>query len=134
MLSGGCLCDAVNFEIAGEVNLAGNCHCSVCRRAHGAAFVSWALINPESFRWTRGEDLLASYDSSPATRRLFCSRCGSHLAAKHGENVSEVVLANLHGDPGIKPAEHIFVGSKASWYEINDNLNQHVGWPPGMGA
>jgi hypothetical protein len=32
----------------------------------------------------------------------------------------------------VRPGEHIFVGSKAPWYEIVGALPQHEEWPPGM--
>jgi hypothetical protein len=47
--------------------------------------------------------------------------------------ITEVVLGTVDGDPGMRPGEHIFVGSKAPWYEIADALPQFEEWPPGMG-
>jgi hypothetical protein len=43
-----------------------------------------------------------------------------------------VVVATVYGDPGARPREHIFVGSKAVWHDITDDLPQHQIWPPGM--
>jgi hypothetical protein len=42
------------------------------------------------------------------------------------------VLASVDGDPGVRPTEHIFTGSKAPWHDITDGLPQHREWPPGM--
>lgn len=133
MITGGCLCGVVTYEISGTLKGAGNCHCSICRRAHGAAFVSWAFVSPEEFRWTSGEDAIEGYASSTGQVRLFCKKCGSPLAASHNGSITEIVLASVHGDPGVRPSEHIFVGSKAPWYEITDELGRHEAWPPGMG-
>ena len=99
---------------------------------HGAAFATWAGVKPEEFRWTSSTETLAKYESSPGTERCFCRKCGSPLVFMHAGKVNELVLASVDGDPGAPPREHIFVGSKAPWYEITDDLPQHEGWPPGF--
>lgn len=133
VINGSCLCGAVRYEVSGPFAAAGHCHCSMCRKANGAAFATWGLINPDQFRWTAGVDTLEQYESSPGRTRCFCRRCGSALAASHAGKVTEVVLGTVDGDPRVRPREHIFVGSRASWYEITDALPQHLEWPPGMG-
>jgi uncharacterized protein YndB with AHSA1/START domain len=132
-LDGSCLCGGVRYAIDGPLPGAGNCHCSRCRKSHGAAFASWTFVAPAQFRWTEGENLLTRYASSPGLERLFCSRCGSPLAVAHDGEIREVVLASIDGDPGVRPGEHIFTGSKAPWHQITDTLPQHIEWPPGMG-
>lgn len=57
---------------------------------------------------------------------------GSPLASMHSGVVGEVVVGTVDGDPGARPREHIFVGSKASWHQITDSLPQHEAWPPGF--
>lgn len=133
VLTGSCLCGSVQYEITGDFKTVGHCHCQMCRKANGAAFVTWGIIGPEQFRWTTGEDLVERYISSPGKERCFCKRCGASLAASHGGKVEEVVLASIDGDPGVRPLEHIFVNSKACWHEITDQLPQHLEWPPGFG-
>ncbi|NQD91339.1 GFA family protein [Pseudomonas sp. CrR25] len=133
-LGGSCQCGSIRYEITGSLVFAGNCHCSICRKSNGAAYVSWGLIDPEQFRWTAGEDFVERYQSSPGAHRCFCRKCGSSLASSHAGRVSEVVLASIDGDPGLRPQEHIFVNSKATWHAITDDLPQHAEWPPGMGG
>lgn len=132
-MTGSCLCGAVRYEITGSFKSMGNCHCSMCRKSHGAAFATRGLINPDQFRWTSGEASVQGYDSSPGTRRCFCRTCGSALVSMHAGTVGEVVVGTLDDDPGMRPREHIFVGSKAPWHEITDALPQYEAWPPGMG-
>lgn len=132
-IRGSCLCGSVQYEITGSFALAGHCHCSICRKANGAAYVSWGIIDPQQFRWTAGQDHIAQYESSPGKQRCFCRQCGASLASSHGGRVSEVVLGSIDGDPGTRPLEHIFVGSKAIWHDITDDLPKHREWPPGMG-
>jgi hypothetical protein len=131
-IHGSCLCGAVSYEISGSFSAAGHCHCSMCRKSHGAAFATWAMIEPNQFRWTSGVELIERYESSPGRARCFCRKCGSPLVAMHTGTVTEVVLGTVDGDPGVRPREHIFVGSKAPWYEIDDALPQFEKWPPGM--
>lgn len=132
-MTGSCLCGAVRYEITGAFKSIGNCHCSMCRKSHGAAFATWGLIDPDQFRWTSGEASVQGYDSSPGTRRCFCRTCGSPLVSMHAGTVGEVVVGTLDEDPRMRPREHIFVGSKAPWHEITDALPQSEAWPPGMG-
>lgn len=131
-ITGSCLCGAVSYEITGPFKFIGNCHCSMCRKSHGAAFATWGIINPNQFRWTSGEELVQAYESSPGRQRCFCKKCGSPLVSTHAGTVGEVVVGTLNGDPAMRPREHIFVGSKAPWYEIGDALPQFEKWPPGM--
>ena len=131
-VTGSCLCGSVTYEITGSFGPAGHCHCSVCRKSHGAAFVTWAFVDPDQFRWTSGTEMVDGYKSSPERERHFCKKCGSSLVASHRGLVTEVALGTVNGDPGVRPEAHIFVGSKAPWHEITDTLEQHTEWPPGM--
>lgn len=131
-ITGSCLCKSIGYEITGAVDIMGNCHCSMCRKSHGAPFVTWLVISPGQFRWTAGEDFVQSFDSSPGTQRCFCRQCGTTLATSHAGKVSEVAVGTIDGDPGLRPGAHIFVGSKAPWHEITDQLPQFAEWPPGM--
>jgi hypothetical protein len=132
MLAGSCLCTGVRYEITGPLTEVRNCHCSMCRKAHSAAFRSRATVKSRDFRWTAGENLLTWYESSPGTHRGFCSRCGSALLSRFDDTPEAcgLPLGCLDSDPGVRPAMHIFVGSKASWHEITDALPQYPDWPP----
>jgi len=132
MLTGSCLCAGVRYEIEGTLTEVRNCHCSICRKAHGAAFRSRASVRAKDFRWTSGEQSITWYESSPGTHRGFCSRCGSPLLSRFDDRpeVYGLPLGCLDLDPGVRPAMHIFVGSKAPWYEIGDSLPQFEEFPP----
>ncbi len=132
-LQGGCLCGGIRYEIDGPLTEVGNCHCSMCRRFHGAAFGTYGKVSAENFRWLSGQDLLSTYETSPGIGWAFCRVCGSSIGMPYRGKLSEVTLGTLDADPGVRPTVHIFVGSKASWYEITDSLPQHDTWPPGRG-
>ncbi len=129
-IHGGCLCGGVRYEIDGALRNAGNCHCSMCRRQHGAAYGTFAELNSDEFRWVSGENLLSVYESSPRAGWCFCRICGSSLAGIEEGKVTLVTLGTIEGDPGVRPSSHIFVGSKAPWHEIADSLPQFDEWPP----
>lgn len=133
MLRGSCLCGGIRYEIRGELRLPLNCHCSMCRKATGAAFRSRAAVASHDFRWIAGEELLSRYQSSPGDIRTFCKVCGSSLVTFFPASPNELGLAlgTLDDDPGVKPQFHVYVASKAAWHEITDDLPQFsAGLPP----
>lgn len=131
MVRGSCLCGGVQFE-ADEIPLMTNCHCSMCRKAGGGAFGSFAHARPEQFRYLNGRDLISCYESSPGNHRGFCRVCGSIVPVLREDRPSVVIPAGtLDDDPGVRPALHIFTGSKAPWWEIRDELPQFEEFTPG---
>ena len=135
MVKGSCLCGGAQFEIDGEITLMANCHCSMCRKHHGAAFATYVGVDTADFRWVKGEDLLVRYQSSPGHTRGFCRVCGSSLPVPDpGATNFYLPAGTLDDDPGVRPAAHIFVASKAPWCEISDDLPQFDEYPPGFDA
>jgi len=131
MVRGSCLCGGVQFE-ADEIPLITNCHCSMCRKAGGAAFGTFAHARPEQFRYLKGQELITLYQSSPDIQRGFCRICGSRVPIFQKDWPSVVIPAGtLDDDPGARPALHLFTGSKAPWWEIRDELPRFETWPPG---
>jgi hypothetical protein len=128
MIRGSCLCGSVRYEVRGPLGPASHCHCSMCRKAHGAAFGSYARTQWSDFFVLCGADDIALYQSSPDVTRTFCRRCGSTLQfiRPARPDTFSLALGTLDDDPGVRPSRHIFVGSKAPWFEIADELPQHV--------
>jgi hypothetical protein len=123
-ITGGCLCGAVQYSISSPLQNADNCHCSKCRRQHGAAFATYADFNTEDFNWISGENLTKIYETESGEGWCFCTQCGSSLAGTSHGKITSIALGTVEGDPGIKPGTHIFVDSKACWFEITDDLKQ----------
>ena len=132
MISGHCECKRVRFEVDGEINDFSHCHCSQCRRLHGAAFATFAGVVRDQFRYVSGENDTSTYASSDSHRRVFCSTCGSNILVALDDEPDALYLSMsaIEGDPSCPPGYHIFVGSKAPWHEIGDGLAQHDTWPP----
>ncbi len=124
MLTGKCQCGAVHYAVADEFIYAANCHCSGCRAATGSAFKAFAGIEREKLEITKGQDevLVVGEKDANDTR---CRLCGSLLfsVVRDGQFV-HVAMGSLVDAPSISPTEHIFVGSKAPWFEITDDLPQ----------
>jgi hypothetical protein len=123
-LAGKCFCGAVRYRVADEFVYAMNCHCSNCRAATGSAFKPFGGIEREKLEITDGHDKLLVHgeEDSNDTR---CGVCGSFLfsVVRDGEYV-HVTYGSLVDPPTLRPMKHIFVGSKAPWYEITDDLPQ----------
>jgi hypothetical protein len=127
-VTGSCLCGGVRYEIDGPFGKVVNCHCSMCRKATGAAFRTRAAVPSRSFHWLSGRDLISEYRSSPGETRTFCRICGATLATFFRDNPDEIglPLGTLDDDPEVRPSAHVFVGSKAPWFEITDGLPQFL--------
>jgi hypothetical protein len=124
MLSGRCECRAVRYRVADEFLYAANCHCSNCRAGTGSAFKPFAGIERDKLRVVAGGDLLLVWGDDTANHTR-CGVCGSLLysVVRDGAYV-HVAMGSLEDNPSIRPTEHIFVGSKAPWFEITDDLSQ----------
>ncbi|MGY3485798.1 hypothetical protein ACVW1C_003681 [Bradyrhizobium sp. USDA 4011] len=125
ILTGECCCRDVRYEVADAFTYALNCHCSNCRRTTGSAFKPFAGIVREKFTVTSGAEGLLIYGDE-LTHDAHCSRCGSLLYSRvRNGGYVHVTMGTLRDAPTIRPTAHIFVGSKAPWYEIRDDLPQY---------
>jgi hypothetical protein len=124
VLVGKCRCGAVRYEVSDAFLYAANCHCSGCRAATGSAFKPFAGIEREKLTITDGLDDLAVFGDEDLNDTR-CGECGSFLfsVVRDGAFV-HVSMGSLVDAPTIRPTEHIFVGSKAPWFEITDDLPQ----------
>ena len=124
VLAGECECGTVRYRVTDAFLYAANCHCSRCRASTGSAFKPFAGIEREQLEVTEGADalLVVGDDELNDTR---CGACGSLLfsVVRDGEWV-HVALGSLGDAPTLPTVKHIFVGSKAPWFEITDDLPQ----------
>ena len=127
VLAGTCFCGAVAYAVPDQFLYAAYCHCSGCRRATGSAFKPFAGIEREKLVLTRGHGDLMIFGRQDAND-THCKLCGSLLysVVRDGAYV-HVALGTLIDAPTIRPSKHIFVGSKAPWFAITDNLPQFAG-------
>ncbi len=128
-LVGKCFCGTVQYAVADEFRYAMNCHCSNCRRTTGSAFKPFAGIEREKLAVTQGGDKLMIYGDDKANN-THCRHCGSLLySVVRGGAFVHVAMGTLVDAPSIRPSRHIFVGSKAPWFNITDDLPQYDEFP-----
>jgi hypothetical protein len=130
VLRGRCGCNAVAYEVPDEFVSAFNCHCSNCRATSGSAFLPWGEIEREKLQVTKGAGSLLVIGDAEAAYAMHCGACLSLLfwTARDGAYV-RIPYGSLIDEPALKPTGHMFVGSKASWHEILDDLPQHDAYP-----
>ncbi|WP_144172618.1 GFA family protein [Pseudomonas sp. Kh13] len=117
---GSCLCAAVSFELVAPPTAVSHCHCSQCRKGHGAAFASYGSVARSKLRVLRGANSIKSYASSPTVVREFCVECGSTLfwSRSQGEFADWISIALGTLDTPFMPnkQKHVHVDSAALWY------------------
>ena len=125
---GSCLCNAIRFEVDEFEPQTGNCHCSMCRKFHGAAYATLAEARRENFRWIDGEKLINGYTADNGTTRSFCSNCGSSLtfASPNADpDLVEISLGCFDDEVPVRPDAHIYVASGAKWALPEDDLPRY---------
>jgi hypothetical protein len=135
MVNGSCFCGTVRYEVGGPFNSMMSCHCSMCRKHHGSAFATYVSSPIDHFHWIHGEGALLEYKSSAQGTRISCGVCGSAVPmTMPAHSLALLPAGPLEGDLGIKPQAHMFVGSKAPWHTITDDLPRYEEYPPEFGA
>ena len=125
---GECYCGRVRFEAELPPRFVCHCHCENCRRAHGAAFVTWAGFRAGQVRLTAGADELRRYRTETDALRIFCGTCGSTLffESPRWEGETHVALVYLD-DVGTAPTGHVYADRSPSWCPITDDLPRYGG-------
>lgn len=123
---GSCLCGAVKFFASLPSKWCAHCHCSMCRKAHGAGYVTWVGFEHDRVSFTQGEDQLAWYESSPGAQRGFCRQCGSSLFFRSKQWPGELHIALGCIDDAIdrQPQANVFFDKHVTWIPIDESLKQ----------
>ncbi|MFV1527727.1 MULTISPECIES: GFA family protein [unclassified Phaeobacter] len=103
---GSCLCGAIRINASGAPLRVGICHCSDCRKHHGALFYA-AAIFPAS---------AVTVDGRPQhyRGRHFCGICGSSVFARSGNEI-ELHLGALETTDGLLPSYEGWCLRRESW-------------------
>jgi len=128
-VQGSCFCGAVKFEVTLPTLSCAHCHCTMCRRVHGAGYVTWIAVPYTQFRMLAGSEHLTVHHSSDHGRRSFCNVCGSSLFCEstHQPELIDIVLANLSGKIDREPQAHYYFSDRAEWVAIGDDLPRFGG-------
>ena len=133
MLTGGCFCSKVRYEVMGEPINPGLCHCTTCQKTSGAPVVAWFSAERRGFRFTSAEP--RTFQSSSVGQRGFCRECGTLLIFEDSRypEVVDVTTATLDEASAIAPADQLWVGSRLPWMsrlDILPELPQGHNTPP----
>jgi hypothetical protein len=124
-LTGRCNRGAVRFRASGPFRPAKACHCRSCRRQSGH-FLAATEVARGAFSLS-GEASLKWYAATPKAKRGFCQDCGVHLFwERAGSDRISILMGCLDDPTGLTLADHIYVGEKGDYYEINDGLPQVI--------
>jgi len=126
-LTGSCLCGSIQYSVDKIEKQMAHCHCTMCRKFHGAAFATFGEVRAENFHWINGEDILKIYVANNGTTRSFCGICGSSLIFSPSNDTGEYVefaLGTLDSKIENKPDAHIFTDYGVCWFKVTDDLPQ----------
>ncbi|MBJ7537341.1 GFA family protein [Marinomonas transparens] len=121
---GSCLCGEITFAVSGIDERAAQCHCTMCRKFHGAAAAP--LVSVKQIHWLSGDDVRKDYVADNGTTRTFCSACGSSLGFRCKVETApmEIAIGTLDDEVPVTIDAHIYVDNKANWDHIADGLPQ----------
>lgn len=126
LVTGSCLCGAVGFTAALPSKWCAHCHCSMCRKQHGAGYVTWVGFESGQVNITRGEDRLNWFGSSKGAQRGFCGTCGSSLFFRSERWAGElhIALGCMDDDIDRRPDANAFFDTHVEWMPIDTTLKQ----------
>ena len=121
---GGCLCGAVRFAARMPALWVAHCYCSRCRRAHGAAFVTWVGCPAEQVDTHDPQGALRWYRVETGAERGFCGRCGSPMFFRSPRYPGELHLARALFDRELqqRPDSNAYIGNHVDWAPVAHNL------------
>jgi len=122
---GGCFCGKVRYRAEAEPDHVAHCHCTMCRLASGAPFVTWATFPAPAFAWTKGAPRIIA--SSAIAERGFCADCGASLSFRYSDRDDEIDIAaaTLDRPEAVTPTHHIWTRSRLEWIRLDDGLPQY---------
>ncbi len=131
LLEGSCHCGRVRYRAVAPFGEMTNCHCTDCRKSHGAAFATYIEVPRERFSYVQGEGELHSFQAESGIQRYFCRNCGSIIwsGSSNPPEAYWITAGTLDTPLDRKPDAHIFIRSKVPWYDIKDGLPQHQAYP-----
>ncbi len=115
-ITGGCQCGAVRYALSSAPTAAGLCHCRMCQKATGGAFLAAGGVPRADFAWTRGTP--GTFRSSSVAARDFCAECGTPLTFRYlDQDRISVTLGSLDAPDAVVPVEQVGIESRMAWWD-----------------
>ena len=123
-VKGNCLCGAVHFCATLPSKWCAHCHCTMCRKAHGAGYVTWVGFEHQQVSFTQGEKDIHWYISSPGAERGFCKQCGSSLFFRSQQWPGElhIALGCVTDEIDRQPQANVYFDRHVNWMAIDESL------------
>lgn len=122
--TGGCQCGSIRYELVANAKMLYACHCRDCQKQSSSAFGMSLIMDPADVAFTRGADLLKTWDTHGDDGRLkrcaFCPECGTRLyhASEREDDAISVKAGSLDNTSWLRPVAHIWLQSAQPWLEI----------------
>lgn len=124
LITGGCLCGDVRYEITKPAIDSGYCHCKMCQRFSGAPLITGATFPRAGVRFVKGEPTY--FRSSAIAERGFCKRCGSSLIykpiARRWTDWIFIFGGSFDEPTAFPPKWHLGIESHVPWLALPDML------------
>lgn len=128
--TGRCLCGDLTYEASGVLAPVINCHCTFCRRVHGAPFTTVAFLPASALVQQPSSSEPARFTTPLGNVRHFCGRCSTPVYnTRPGLDVACLVVSSLEEEFQPSPWFHANTESMAPWFEIRDDLPRFETWP-----
>ncbi|MFC1701214.1 GFA family protein [Pseudomonadota bacterium] len=123
---GGCFCGSIGFTATLPSKWCAHCHCSMCRKTHGAGYVTWVGFESGQVSITKGKEYLTWFESSAGAQRGFCQKCGSSLFFRSERWAGELHIALGSMDDAIdrQPQANVFFDNHVEWMPIDESLKK----------
>ena len=117
-----CLCGDVSVQADLPSKWVAHCHCTMCQRSGGSAFVTWVGLDESKCAISDPRGWLRWYKSSDQGERGFCGHCGSTLFFRSARWAGElhVTLANFSGPVDRAPQAHVFWDTHVDWVQLDE--------------
>ncbi|MGH1539419.1 MAG: GFA family protein [Arenicella sp.] len=131
VLTGGCLCGDVTFEVKPEFKAFYLCHCKQCQQLTGSAFAANLFTEPDNIVWLKGQDKVTAYvHPTREFTQSFCSSCGSAVPAINKSGKSLIVPSgSLLQDHEAVPDANIFSTEKVCWFNDGASAKEFKAFP-----
>ena len=126
LITGGCNCGSVRYEISAPPLVVAACHCSQCRRQSGAAYSVNLIVRSKAMTvegkttaWTDTDT-----ESGSPLAREYCGSCGSPIRSvpSSAPGIVAVKAGTLDYPAPFAPTVHLWTMSKLPWVSIPEGL------------